>query len=107
MKKTINRTTQLLILLTVPLALIFFFSKLILSVFGAGFVAGVILILITLGALLALWLVMLILNVLTIKIYVSRIFFYWISIECSFLNLFCSSMVLKVRQLQLNHEYFL
>jgi O-antigen/teichoic acid export membrane protein len=79
MKKTINRTTQLLILLTVPLALIIiFFSKLILSVFGAGFVAGSnTLILITLGALFSAMAgnVDQILNMTNNQKYVSRIFF--------------------------------
>jgi len=53
MKKVINRATQIVILLTLPLALlIILFSKTILSFFGQGFEAGsATLILITLGAL--------------------------------------------------------
>lgn len=53
MKKVINRTTQLVIILTIPLALgILFFSKDLLQLFGEGFVLGkTTLILITLGAL--------------------------------------------------------
>ena len=53
MKKVINRTTQLVIILTIPLALgIIFFSESILKLFGDGFIAGkTTLILISLGAL--------------------------------------------------------
>lgn len=52
-KKVINKATQVVILLTVPLALVIIcFSEFILSFFGKGFVAGsTTLILITLGAL--------------------------------------------------------
>lgn len=53
MKKVINRSTQLVIILTIPLAFgIIFFSEYILRLFGNGFLAGrTTLILITLGAL--------------------------------------------------------
>ncbi|SDB62031.1 Membrane protein involved in the export of O-antigen and teichoic acid [Flavobacteriaceae bacterium MAR_2010_188] len=53
MRKTVNKATQVVILLTVPLAIILiFFSKFILSFFGDGFVSGsLIMILITIGAL--------------------------------------------------------
>tara|TARA_R110000868_G_scaffold112089_2_gene302111 strand:+ start:5901 stop:7184 length:1284 start_codon:yes stop_codon:yes gene_type:complete len=53
MKKVINRTTQLVIILTIPLAFgIVFFSENLLRLFGDGFVAGkTTLQLITLGAL--------------------------------------------------------
>jgi O-antigen/teichoic acid export membrane protein len=52
-KKVINKATQVVILLTVPLAIVIIcFSKFILSFFGEGFIAGgTTLILITLGAL--------------------------------------------------------
>ncbi|MBP2283630.1 O-antigen/teichoic acid export membrane protein [Flavobacterium sp. CG_23.5] len=53
MKKVINRITQLVIILTIPLAVtLIFFSELILKLFGPGFVAGKnTLILITIGSL--------------------------------------------------------
>lgn len=53
MKKVVNRATQLVIILSLPLALIIiFFSEQLLQFFGVGFVAGkTTLILITLGAL--------------------------------------------------------
>ena len=53
MKKVINRSTQLVIVFTIPLAIgIIFFSENILRLFGEGFIAGkTTLILITLGAL--------------------------------------------------------
>lgn len=53
MKKVINRATQIVILLTVPLALIIIvFSKQILGIYGDGFIKGALcMILITLGAL--------------------------------------------------------
>ncbi len=53
MKKVINRTTQLVIILTVPFAFgIIFFGEQLLQLFGEGFVSGkTTLILITLGAL--------------------------------------------------------
>ncbi|WP_395065446.1 flippase [Flavobacterium sp.] len=53
MKKVINRATQIVIVLTIPLALvIILFSKEILGIYGEGFVEGsTCLILITLGAL--------------------------------------------------------
>ena len=53
MKKVINRATQIVILLTVPLALIIIvFSKQILGIYGDGFIKGAFcMILITLGAL--------------------------------------------------------
>lgn len=53
MRKVINRATQLVIILTLPLALfIIFFSEFLLGSFGSGFVTGkTTLIIITLGAL--------------------------------------------------------
>ncbi|WP_367772856.1 flippase [Flavobacterium sp. WC2421] len=53
MKKVINRSTQLVIVFTIPLAIgIIFFSENLLRLFGEGFIAGkTTLILITLGAL--------------------------------------------------------
>ncbi|MDP5092857.1 MAG: flippase [Polaribacter sp.] len=53
MKKIINKATQVVIILTIPLAvIIIFFSEFILSFFGKGFVVGsTTLIIITLGAL--------------------------------------------------------
>jgi O-antigen/teichoic acid export membrane protein len=52
-KKIVNRTTQLVIILTIPLAVaILFFSEFILKLFGSSFAAGrTTLILITIGAL--------------------------------------------------------
>lgn len=53
MKKTINRATQIVIVLTLPLVfMMIFFSEFILGLFGSGFIAGKnTLILISLGAL--------------------------------------------------------
>ena len=80
MKKTINKATQVVIILTLPLALILiFFSKLILSIFGESFASGSnTLILITLGALFNAMTgnVDQILNMTNNQKFVSKIFFF-------------------------------